>query len=146
MKVKKVEETLIGSKHKATERCTIFDPVTEELITDESEILATTLKYNIGVLTKNKVAEQDIPEVEKQNKLHEWLMNDTTYKDVLKHLKKKSYKCGELFQDAMFIYMADFMAQEIVPDTYDDTKLFGLWKGKGNKLDLNMTRYIHGKD
>ena len=38
------------------------------------------------------------------------------------------------------------MAQEMVPDTYDYTKLFGIWKGKGNKLDLNMTRYIHGKE
>ena len=46
----------------------------------------------------------------------------------------------------MFIYMADFMAQEMVPETYDYTKLFGLWKGNGNKLDLNMTKYIHGKE
>ena len=34
----------------------------------------------------------------------------------------------------------------MVPDTYDYTKLFSLWKGKGSKLDLNMTHYIHGKD
>ena len=46
----------------------------------------------------------------------------------------------------MFIYIADFMAQEMVPDTYDYTKLFSLWKGKGNKLERNMTRYIHGKE
>ena len=38
------------------------------------------------------------------------------------------------------------MNNELVPDTYDYTKLFGLWKGKGSKLDLNMTRYIHGKE
>ena len=55
-------------------------------------------------------------------------------------------KSGEQFQDAMFIYMGDLMAQEMVPDTYDYTKLFGLWKGKGSKLDLNITRYIHGKE
>ena len=42
--------------------------------------------------------------------------------------------------------MADFINNEMVPDTYDYTKLFGLWKGKGSKLDLNMLRYIHGKD
>ena len=35
--------------YKVPERCAIFDPKTEELITDENEILATTLKYNIGV-------------------------------------------------------------------------------------------------
>ena len=50
------------------------------------------------------------------------------------------------FQDAIFDYMADFIYNEMVPDTYDYTKLFGLWKGKGSKLDLNMMRYINGKD
>ena len=34
----------------------------------------------------------------------------------------------------------------MVPDTHDYTKLFGLRKGKGSKLDLNITRYIHGKE
>ena len=29
------------------------------------------LKYNIGVLTKNNVAKQDIPEVKSKNELHE---------------------------------------------------------------------------
>ena len=38
------------------------------------------------------------------------------------------------------------MNNEMVPDTHDYTKLFGLCKGKGSKLDLNMTRYIHGKE
>ena len=78
MKVKKVEETLMGPKHKAPERCAIFDPVTEELITDENEILATTIKYNIGVLTKNKVTKQDMPEVISKNELKEKIMKDTT--------------------------------------------------------------------
>ena len=78
MKVKKVEETLMGPKHKAAERCAIFDPVTEELITDENKIQATTLKYKIGVLTKNKVTEQDMPEVISKNELHEKIMKDTT--------------------------------------------------------------------
>ena len=51
------------------------------------------------MLTKNKVAEQDLPEVKSKNELHEQVMNDTTkgeplsmetYKTVLKHLKKKN--------------------------------------------------------
>ena len=66
MKVKQVDEVLRGPKHKVPERTAIFDPKTEEFITDENEILATTLKYNIGLLTKNKVAEQDLPEVSKK--------------------------------------------------------------------------------
>ena len=78
MKVKKVEETLMGPKHKASEMCAIFDPITEELIKDKNLILATTLKYNIGVLTKNKVTEQDMPEVISKNELKEKIMKDTT--------------------------------------------------------------------
>ena len=76
-----------------------------------------------------------------------------TYKAVLKHLKNKNKnmfrhitKAGQYFQEAMFIYMADFMDNELMPDTYDNTKSFRIWKGKGSKLDKNMTRYIHGKE
>ena len=55
-------------------------------------------------------------------------------------------KAGQDFQDAIFDYMADLIYHETVPERYDYTKLFGLWKGKGSKLDLNMQRHIHGKD
>ena len=41
-------------------------------------------------------------------------------------------KAGQDFQNAMFVYMAHFMSQEMVSDTYDYTTLFGLWKGKGS--------------
>ena len=54
----------MGPKHK---RCAISDPVTNKLITDENYILFTTQKYNIGVLKKNKIAEQDIPEAVEKN-------------------------------------------------------------------------------
>ena len=64
-------------------------------------------------------------------------LSEKTYKDVIAHLKKNNKKmfrhinkAGQDFQNAMFVYMADFMSQEMVPDTYDYTKLFGLWKGK----------------
>ena len=49
MKIKIVDKVIMGPKHKVPERTAIFDPQTEELLTDENEILATTLKYNIGV-------------------------------------------------------------------------------------------------
>ena len=61
----------MGPNQKPTERCAILNPVTNELITDENNILSTTLKYNIGVLTKNKITEQDIPDGVEKNILHE---------------------------------------------------------------------------
>ena len=99
MKIKIVDEVIMGPKHKVPERTALFDPKTAELLTDENEILAATLKYNIGVLTKNKVAKQDLPEVQKKNEDHENLMKDKTkgeklklktYKAVLKHIKNKN--------------------------------------------------------
>ena len=66
----------MGPKHKVAERCTIFDPVIEELITDENKILATTLIYNIGVLTKNNVNKQDMPAVISKNELHKKIIKD----------------------------------------------------------------------
>ena len=44
MKVKIVDEVLRGPKHKVPERTAIFDPKTEELITDENIIRNT--KYS----------------------------------------------------------------------------------------------------
>ena len=55
------------------------------------------------------------------------------------------YKAGEKFQIAMFKYYEPLINQELVPETYNYTKLFEIWKGKGSELDLNMIRYIHGK-
>ena len=47
------------------------------------------------------------------------------YRDVLAHLKKGNNfffrhitKAGMDFQDAMFDYMADFIFNEMVPETY----------------------------
>ena len=118
----------------------------------------------MGVLTKNKVQPQDLEEAKNKQDLHDSIMigddkrfteplKDKTYRDVLSHLIKRNKnmlrhiaKAGMDFQDVIFDYMADFIFNEMVPDTYDYTKLFGLWKGKGSKLDLNMMRYIHGKD
>ena len=60
---------------------------------------------------------------------------------MYRHIKK----AGTDFQFAMFKYYAPIVNLEQVPDTYNYTKLLGLWKGKGSELDLNTMRYIHGK-
>ena len=49
-----------------------------DLITDENEILATTLKYTVGVLTKNNVQPMDLQSAIEKNTLHECVMRDTT--------------------------------------------------------------------
>ena len=124
----------------------------------QNKSLANTLKYNIGVFTKNKVATLDLPEVMEKNELHKKIMKDTTkgeplmvktYKAVLKHLKKKNKnmfrhitKAGQYFQDAMYIYMADFMDNELVPDTYTYTSTCMTtqnYSGYGKVKAINLT-------
>ena len=59
---------------------------------------------------------------------------------MFKHINK------EEFVDAMFECLADFIRNKFLPDTYDYTKLFRLWEKNGIEIDLNMMRYIHGKE
>ena len=54
-------------------------------------------------------------------------------------------RAGQTFIMTMFKYYAPLALNVIVPDTYNCTKLFGLWEKKGSELELNMMRYIHGK-
>ena len=61
-----------------------------------------------------------------------------TYKAVLKHIKNKNKnmfrhinKAGELFKQAMYVYMSHFMNNELVPDTYDYTNFSVYGKARG---------------
>ena len=89
---------VMGPKHKPAERTAIFEPATKVLLTDEQQIREATLKYNVGVLTKNKVQEQDMETVKAKQQTHDKIMNeeskkygeplkDETYRNVLKHLE-----------------------------------------------------------
>ena len=42
--------------------------------------------------------------------------------------------------------MKRIIQTEEVPDAFNDTKLTAVYKGKGSRLDLNMMRFIHGRD
>ena len=64
----RVGEFIIGPKHKPAERMAIYDPKNNDLITDENEILATILKYIVGVLTKKNVQPMTYREQLKEEK------------------------------------------------------------------------------
>ena len=68
----------------------------------------------------------------------ETVLGRLTQKD--KHMYKHITRAGEKFQQAMFKYYEPLVNLEQVPETYNYTKLFGLWKGKGSELDLHSMR------
>ena len=55
-------------------------------------------------------------------------------------------KAGPKFKGAFYYYAARIISTEDIPDKFDITRLFPIWKRKGRALDLNMMRYIHSKD
>ena len=57
----------MGPKHKPAERTAIYDPKSDDLLTDEKEISYATLRYNVGVLTKNSVEPIDLKNVQDKN-------------------------------------------------------------------------------
>ena len=80
--------------HKPAERTAIYEPTTQDLLTDEKNILEATLRYNVGVITKNAVQPQDLKETKNKQELHDSIMTgdvkrlteplkDKTYRDVL---------------------------------------------------------------
>ena len=104
-----------------------------------------------GIECKQKLKTHNI--IMENDDKSENLLEYSTFETVLARLKlkdKKMYKhitkAGGKFQIAMFKYYEQLVNNEQVPETYNYTKLFGLWKDKGSELDINMMRYIHGKD
>ena len=107
MNGKKTEigKIVMGPKHKPAERTAIYEPTTQDLLTDEKNILDATLKYNVGVLTKNKVQPQDLEETKNKQELHNQIMTsddkrhteplkDKTNRNVSAHLKKRIKGCS----------------------------------------------------
>ena len=156
-KIWKFRTSVLGPKHKAQEPTCISHPVTGELVANPEDIKKVSLEHNLKILTKNTAQPQDKELDEQKLATHNMIMEAdnkdqdklefSTYETVLKRLTlkdKKMYKhitkAGEQFQIAMFKYYEPLINLELVPETYNYTKLFGLWKGKGSKLDLSMER------
>ena len=70
-KVWEVGKMVMGPKHKLAERTAIQEPTTQDRFTDENEILASTLRYNVGVLTKNTVQPDDMEETKRKQDMHD---------------------------------------------------------------------------
>ena len=161
-KIYKLRETITGPKIKAQETMAINDPSTGELITDPEQIKEVSLQHNLKILTKEKPREEDKEEIKAKKANHDEIMKknnkewDLTYQhfsSVTAQIKKKGkkmfnplIKAGEKYKWSIFKYMKRIIQTEEVPDAFNDTKLTAVYKGKGSRLDLNMMRFIHGRD
>ena len=161
-KIYKLKQMITGPKIKAAEPICIKDPITGELITDYDTIKETTLNHATKVLTKNMIREEDKQENEQKVANHkqimnnknigEWKLNKATYQKVLKRIKEKGKKmfdplnkAGDMYKEAIRMYMSKIIDNETIPWDFSKTVLIPIWKKKGSALDLNMMRYVHMK-
>ena len=161
-KIYKLKQMISGPKIKAQEPMCIKDPVTGELITDYEAIKETTLNHATKILIKNDIRDKDKQEHAEKVKNHkrimdneniaEWELDRMTYKKVLKRIKEKDKKmfdplnkAGDLYKEAIRMYMSKIIDNENIPWEFSKTVLIPIWKKKGSALDLNMMRYVHMK-
>ena len=140
----------------------IKDPVSGELITDYDTIKETTLNHATKILVKNEIREKERQEHEEKVTNHkrimdkinieEWELDRKTYQKVLKRIKEKGKKmfdplnkAGDMYKEAIRMYMSKIIDNETIPLEFSKTVLIPIWKKKGSALDLNMMRYVHMK-
>ena len=101
-------------------------------------------------------------EVEQKEKLHDILMKETTgefnvteeaFERVLEKFKvnnKRNYdflvRGGDNFKHAIYFLVKRMIEEEeVFGNTFGDTTLYNIYKGKVKKEDLESMRFIHSK-
>ena len=137
-------------------------PSTKKSVVNRNEIREVTLKYCIDTLTNNIPDEAFKKEIEeKKEKVKEIMKEEggefetnweTFYWNIQKFKKsgKKNYdfltKSGLKFQRAVFKMCQRMLREEIFPESFKETTLHMLFKGKGRKDHLPNQRFVHCKE
>ena len=139
----------------------ILNPKTKKLAVSKEEIKQVTLQYCKETLENNPPAKEAVRSAEIKDALYESRLQaiDGDFmadKDLLakvihkfKYSKKKSYdflvKSGPKFKDSCLKLCQRMFREEVFPDSYKDTVLNMVYKGKGNKEQLQNNRFVHCK-
>ena len=107
-------------------------------------IKVANLKHCLAVL-KNNVPDEGF----KVGIGIDFEIGEKVFKDILKKYEKKKdflTKARDGFKEAVFKLCRTMIGQEEFPKRFDETTLLQMYKGKGNREDLENSRYIHMKD
>ena len=163
-KVFQMKSRISGNKKSNQEAHAIKDPTTGDIVVSKEEIKRVCLEYNCGVL-KNNEPEDNFEEMIKiKEDLHDLRMNnkigqgafavkkedfDNTVKKF-KDKKKATYdflvKGGTKFKEGVYKLCKRMIENEEFPTSFDSTCLSQIYKGKGSKLNLSNSRFIHLKE
>jgi hypothetical protein len=137
------------------------NPKTKKLVVSKHEIKKISLEYCKETL-KNNEPEDDFKEgIEKKIELankklreenEEFVIQRETYEKVIAKFKssnKRNYdfivRASESFQTAVFNLCQNMIAEEKFPESFRETTLHMIYKGKGRREVLSDNRFIHSK-
>ena len=160
----RLKDEVLGSKKNAMEPVIINDPDTDEPIHSPEKIKEASLKYCKNLLTNREPKPAYKEAVRRKEKLHEERMveniendcEELSFEMFSSALKKVSNKhksryqfilnAGKSLINALFFLYSTVWKKEVIPDTWHDSLLIQLPKGKPNLNNLDNIRHIHLKE
>ena len=155
---------VVGSKKVALEPAIVFDQVNRCEVAEPEKIRAVSLEYCSSLLENRVPAKMYEDDIIFKNNVHcmrmlEMVPNDIeelTYEmfentfDDLKVKKSSKYqfilKGGNSVKESLFKICSIVWKSEKIPESWTETTLIQLYKGKGCRSNLNNMRHIHIKD
>ena len=144
----------------------IKKPDTNEMTTDREETYETMIEYNFNLLRKDDLEEESEESrvvreakeyairvaLEAEGFAEDEELELKDYEKVIEKIKannKNVYRdfirAGGKFKIAIFSFYQKCYKLEKMPQCFYDTELLRLYKGKGNRLELQKNRFIHLK-
>ena len=144
----------------------VIKPGSKEMTVNREETFETTLQYNHDLLRKDdldketeehkavreakeyaiKVAlESEGFEEDEELRLDDYMMVIEKIKLNNKNVYRDFIKAGGKMKIAIFSFYQKCYKLEKMPLSFYDTELLRLYKGKGNRLELQKNRFIHLK-
>ncbi len=156
----------ISTKYSDRQFVGIKRPESGKLTANRTETYDVMLQYNYDLLRKND-DEKETDENKIQREIKEWAIKHAMeqegfeedecleYRDFelvvqkIKRNNKNVYRdfimAGEEFKMAIFNFYQKIYRIERQPESFCETDLLKLFKGKGNRLELKSNRFLHLK-
>ena len=157
-----LKEKVVAKKKEPEEPCIVNDPSTNAPVFKPSQIIKTCADYCQNLLKRDEPKEDFVMDLEWKRRVHDVRMKEVLdddlkltkdmFNEALKLVKKKGghkydfiLKAGNSLLEALFKLYQTVWNSEKKPDSWRDTTVIQLYKGRGLKEDLNNKRHLHTK-
>ena len=155
-----VRKKIMGNQ-KTIEATAIVNPNTNKKVVGKNEIKKVILEYCQKTLENNKPEDDYKEKIKSKESAMKEMLKQTdgefeaefgVYESLLNKFKisgKKNYdfitKAGKLYQEAVFYLCKRMILEEVFPESFKQTILHMIYKGKGRRENLSENRFIHSK-